>query len=165
VDCVFEQNRIDVRGGKSAAVVLAGNHWGLQLRKNHLLGGEEGDGGGFNGIGARWMARFVYERGEQSTFEPWLQKNAEAAWQARRASGQSLLVPLAAADARRAKDVMELQQRSRIPAGRPTDGTLRPKARRFEPARFKRGQLPSARFRLGTGTPLVTLSLRANERS
>jgi predicted alpha-1,6-mannanase (GH76 family) len=49
-------------------------------------GREDGDGGGFNGIGARWMARFIYERGEQSAFEPWLQKNAEAAWKARRAS-------------------------------------------------------------------------------
>ncbi len=39
VDCVFEQNRIDVRGGKSAVVVLAGNHWGLRLLKNRLLGG------------------------------------------------------------------------------------------------------------------------------
>jgi predicted alpha-1,6-mannanase (GH76 family) len=47
---------------------------------------EKGDGGGFNGIGARWIARFMKERGEQSTFAPWLQKNAEAAWQARRAS-------------------------------------------------------------------------------
>lgn len=48
--------------------------------------GESGDGGGFNGIAARWIARFVYERGLQSTFEPWLQKNAEAAWRARRQS-------------------------------------------------------------------------------
>jgi predicted alpha-1,6-mannanase (GH76 family) len=47
---------------------------------------EKGDGGGFNGIGARWIARFVKDRGEQATFEAWLQKNAEAAWQARRAS-------------------------------------------------------------------------------
>jgi len=46
--------------------------------------GENGDGGGFNGIGARWIARFMKDRGEQATFEPWLQKNAEAAWQARR---------------------------------------------------------------------------------
>ncbi len=49
-------------------------------------GGEKGDGGGFNGIGVRWIARFVKDRGEQATFEPWLQKNAEAAWKARRAS-------------------------------------------------------------------------------
>ena len=26
------------------------------------------------------------DRGEQATFEPWLQKNAEAVWQARRSS-------------------------------------------------------------------------------
>ncbi len=48
--------------------------------------GEKGDGGGFNGIGVRWIARFMNDRGEQKTFEPWLQKNAEAAWQARRRS-------------------------------------------------------------------------------
>ncbi len=47
-------------------------------------GGESGDGGGFNGIGVRWIARYMKDRGEQATFEPWLQKNAEAAWQARR---------------------------------------------------------------------------------
>jgi len=48
--------------------------------------GENGDGGGFNGIAARWIARFVQDHGEQATFGPWLEKNAEAAWQARRAS-------------------------------------------------------------------------------
>jgi predicted alpha-1,6-mannanase (GH76 family) len=48
--------------------------------------GENGDGGGFNGIGVRWIARFMKERGEQATLEAWLQKNAEAAWQARRLS-------------------------------------------------------------------------------
>jgi predicted alpha-1,6-mannanase (GH76 family) len=48
--------------------------------------GEKGDGGGFNGIGARWIARFIYGHGEERTFEPWLQKNAEAAWQGRRRS-------------------------------------------------------------------------------
>lgn len=47
--------------------------------------GENGDGGGFNGIGVRWIARYMKDRKEQATFEPWLQKNAEAAWQARRA--------------------------------------------------------------------------------
>jgi hypothetical protein len=48
--------------------------------------GKSGDGGGGVGICVRWIARFMKERGEQATFEPWLQKNAEAAWQARRAS-------------------------------------------------------------------------------
>jgi predicted alpha-1,6-mannanase (GH76 family) len=49
-------------------------------------GGEKGDGGGFNGIGVRWIARFMKDRGEEATFESWLQKNAEAAWEARRGS-------------------------------------------------------------------------------
>jgi len=49
-------------------------------------GGEGGDGGGFNGIGVRWIARFMKDRGQQADFEPWLQKNAEAAWQGRRPS-------------------------------------------------------------------------------
>ena len=59
-----------------------------QMCKDGYLppGGENGDGGGFNGIGVRWIARFMKDRGEEATFEPWLQKNAEAAWQARRAS-------------------------------------------------------------------------------
>jgi predicted alpha-1,6-mannanase (GH76 family) len=48
--------------------------------------GENGDGGGFNGIGARWIARYMKDRHEEATFEPWLQKNAEAAWKARRES-------------------------------------------------------------------------------
>jgi len=59
-----------------------------RLCRNGYLppGGEDGDGGGFNGIGVRWIARFMNDRGEQATFEPWLQKNAEAAWLARRSS-------------------------------------------------------------------------------
>ena len=47
---------------------------------------EEGDSGGFNGIGVRWIARFMKDRGEEATFERWLQTNAQAAWQARRSS-------------------------------------------------------------------------------
>jgi predicted alpha-1,6-mannanase (GH76 family) len=57
-----------------------------QLCKEGYLpaSGEKGDGGGFNGIAARWMVQFMKDRKEQAAFEPWLQKNAEAAWQARR---------------------------------------------------------------------------------
>jgi predicted alpha-1,6-mannanase (GH76 family) len=56
-------------------------------RDGYLPGGSEnGDGGGFAGIGVRWIARYMKDRGEQATFLPWLQKNAEAAWQARRTS-------------------------------------------------------------------------------
>ncbi len=48
--------------------------------------GEKDDGGGFNGIAVRWIARYMKDRGEQAEFLPWLQKNAEAAWAARRKS-------------------------------------------------------------------------------
>ena len=47
-------------------------------------GNETGDSAGFNGICARWIAQFMNERGAQAIFEPWLQKNADAAWNARR---------------------------------------------------------------------------------
>ena len=37
---VFQENRIDIRGGRrSDALVLAGNHFGTRVIKNHLLGG------------------------------------------------------------------------------------------------------------------------------
>jgi len=48
--------------------------------------GETGDGGGFNGICVRWIARFMNDRGAQPVFQPWLRKNAEAAWNVRRPS-------------------------------------------------------------------------------
>jgi predicted alpha-1,6-mannanase (GH76 family) len=47
---------------------------------------QSGDLGGFNGICVRWLAKFMKERGLQSRYEPWLQQNAEAAWNARRKS-------------------------------------------------------------------------------
>jgi predicted alpha-1,6-mannanase (GH76 family) len=65
---------------------LAATYTMNQLCRDGYLppGGERGDFGGFNGIGVRWIARFMKDRVEQATFEPWLQKNAEAAWQSRR---------------------------------------------------------------------------------
>jgi predicted alpha-1,6-mannanase (GH76 family) len=48
--------------------------------------GETSDGGGFNGICVRWIARFMYERGAQSVLESWLQRNANAARNVRRTS-------------------------------------------------------------------------------
>lgn len=67
---------------------LAATYTMKQMGRDGYLpaGGENGDGGGFNGIGVRWIARFVKDRGEEAAFESWLQKNAEAAWKARRAS-------------------------------------------------------------------------------
>ncbi len=39
VDGIIEGNRIDVRGGSSAVMVLAGGHWNFKVVNNHLLGG------------------------------------------------------------------------------------------------------------------------------
>jgi predicted alpha-1,6-mannanase (GH76 family) len=44
-----------------------------------------GDAGGFNGIFARWTARFMLDRGLQKKYLVWLQANADAAWKERRA--------------------------------------------------------------------------------
>jgi len=45
-----------------------------------------GDTSGFNGICVRWLARFMNDRGLQSSYAAWLQTNADAAWQIRRPS-------------------------------------------------------------------------------
>ncbi len=47
---------------------------------------QSSDPGGFNGIGVRWLAKFMRQRGLESRYQPWLQKNANAAWSARRQS-------------------------------------------------------------------------------
>ncbi|MES2708347.1 MAG: glycoside hydrolase family 76 protein [Verrucomicrobiota bacterium] len=74
--------------GFHAEAKLAATFTMNELCKDGYLpgGNEKGDGGGFNGIGVRWIARFMRDQKEQAAFEPWLQKNADAAWQARRAS-------------------------------------------------------------------------------
>ncbi|MES2476705.1 MAG: glycoside hydrolase family 76 protein [Verrucomicrobiota bacterium] len=46
--------------------------------------GTSGDGGGFNGIGIRWIARMVKDQGLWDEFFPWLKANADAAWNNRR---------------------------------------------------------------------------------
>ena len=48
--------------------------------------GERGDGGGFNGICARWLAKFMKERKLENRYQSWLQRNADAAWSVRRES-------------------------------------------------------------------------------
>src|SRR4051812_652080 len=79
-----------VNGPGALAAFLLGQATGESAyfcRDGYLPPGREsGDGGGFNGIGVRWIARYMKDRAEEATFEPWLQKNAEAAWQARRTS-------------------------------------------------------------------------------
>jgi predicted alpha-1,6-mannanase (GH76 family) len=56
--------------------------------RDHLMPsyGETGDGGGFNGICARWVAKFMCQRGWEGTYLAWLQSNANGAWSIRRTS-------------------------------------------------------------------------------
>jgi predicted alpha-1,6-mannanase (GH76 family) len=46
--------------------------------------GINGNNSGFNGIEVRWIAKFMTDQSLQSTYLPWLQANAEAAWTLRR---------------------------------------------------------------------------------
>ena len=48
-----------------------------------------GDGAGFNGVGVRWMTKFVRDQELWAEFYPWLKKNADAAWNVRRADNLS----------------------------------------------------------------------------
>lgn len=74
--------------GYTNEAMLAATYTMKQLCRDGLLPahGETGDGGGFNGICARWLARFMKERKAETLFESWLQKNADAAWTIRRAA-------------------------------------------------------------------------------
>jgi hypothetical protein len=51
--------------------------------------GIAGNNSGFNAIFLRWMTQFIKSRGLQSLYEPWLQANAVAAWNARRSDNLS----------------------------------------------------------------------------
>lgn len=51
--------------------------------------GDDGDGGGFNSIFARWMMRFVRDQNLWSTFQVWMSENANAAWTVRRGDNLS----------------------------------------------------------------------------
>jgi len=51
--------------------------------------GDDGDGGGFTSIFARWMMRFVRDQNLWSTFQVWMSENANAAWAVRRGDNLS----------------------------------------------------------------------------
>jgi predicted alpha-1,6-mannanase (GH76 family) len=74
-------NFLDATNEAALAAEFAMN----QLSHDGLLPayGESGDAAGFNGICVRWVARFMKDRGGQSRWEPWLQKNADTAWRLR----------------------------------------------------------------------------------
>jgi predicted alpha-1,6-mannanase (GH76 family) len=46
----------------------------------------DGNNSGFNGIGVRWMAKFMMDNKLQDSYLKWLQENANAAWKVRRPS-------------------------------------------------------------------------------
>lgn len=51
--------------------------------------GIAGNNSGFNAIFLRWLVRYMKDRNLQSTYQPWLQQNATAAWNMRRADNLS----------------------------------------------------------------------------
>lgn len=48
-----------------------------------------GDGSGFNGVGIRWVTRFVKDQNLWQEFYPWLSANANKAWSVRRGDNLS----------------------------------------------------------------------------
>jgi len=74
--------------GQTNDAMLAANYTKNHLTSSGILPqyGIAGNNSGFNAIFFRWMARFVRDHGLQSTYEPWLQSNAAAAWNIRRSS-------------------------------------------------------------------------------
>jgi predicted alpha-1,6-mannanase (GH76 family) len=77
--------------GQTSDATLAANY-----TKNTLAGGSVlpeygtgGDGGGFNGICIRWIAKFMKDRGLQGSYQSWLQTNANAAFNRRRTDNLS----------------------------------------------------------------------------
>ena len=80
--------------GDTASAKLAAdytmNHLGKPSASGYQIMPEYGAGGdnnsGLNSIGLRWIAKFMRDRRLQSAYLPWLQANADTAWDVRRTS-------------------------------------------------------------------------------
>ncbi len=74
--------------GHTNEALLTADFMMKNLCRNGLLPAyrQDSDPSGFNGIGVRWLAKFMRQRGLESRYQPWLQQNADAAWKARRES-------------------------------------------------------------------------------
>ena len=72
--------------GQTNDATLAANYTRNHLTSSGILPqyGIAGNNSGFNAIFFRWMVRFMRDRGLQSTYQSWLQANANAAWNVRR---------------------------------------------------------------------------------
>ncbi|MGC3959936.1 MAG: glycoside hydrolase family 76 protein [Verrucomicrobiota bacterium] len=65
---------------------LAADHLMHAMSRDGVLPhyGENGDGGGFNGIAVRWLVKYLKERGMVEQYQAVLHRNVEAAWNVRR---------------------------------------------------------------------------------
>ncbi|HXI71135.1 MAG TPA: glycoside hydrolase family 76 protein [Verrucomicrobiae bacterium] len=74
--------------GQTNDAKLAANFTMMNMTSGGILPeyGIAGNNSGFNAIFLRWMTRFMKGRSLQSLYQPWLQLNATAAWNRRRAS-------------------------------------------------------------------------------
>ncbi len=72
--------------GKTNDAALSANFTMMNLSSGPILPeyGIAGNNSGFNAIYLRWLVRFIKDRNLQSIYEPWLQQNADAAWNLRR---------------------------------------------------------------------------------
>ncbi len=70
---------------------LSANFTMMNLTSGGILPqyGIAGNNSGFNAIYLRWLVRFMNDRSLQAVYEPWLQLNAAAAWNSRRADNLS----------------------------------------------------------------------------
>lgn len=77
--------------GQTNDAALAANFTMMNLTSGGILPqyGITGNNSGFNAIFLRWLTRFMMNHNLQDIYEPWLQQNAAAAWNARRADGLS----------------------------------------------------------------------------
>lgn len=77
--------------GLTNDAALSANYTMMNLTVGGVLPeyGIAGNNSGFNAIYLRWLVRFMKDRDLQSTYEPWLQQNANAAWNSRRADNLS----------------------------------------------------------------------------
>jgi predicted alpha-1,6-mannanase (GH76 family) len=72
--------------GRTNDATLAANYTRDHLSDSGILSqyGIAGNNSGFNAIFLRWLARFMLDHGLQNTYQPWLEDNANAAWNVRR---------------------------------------------------------------------------------
>ncbi len=70
---------------------LAANFTMLNMTSSGLLPqyGIDGNNSGFNAIFLRWLKRYARDRNLDGIYQPWLQRNANAAWTGRRADNLS----------------------------------------------------------------------------